>query len=75
MPYLTEPFSTIGVQMRSWGKIRGKTMTDNDTATLSRPAKIFFPKREEEHPPAKEQAVLDMGEGSRLEGFRQNGCR
>ena len=50
-------------------------MTDNDTATLSRPAKIFFPKREEEHPPAKEQAVLDMGEGSRLEGFRQNGCR
>ncbi|HVH37898.1 MAG TPA: hypothetical protein VM757_04855 [Sphingomicrobium sp.] len=51
-------------------------MTDKDTATLSRPTKIFFPKREDgkaaDEPPAAE---LDMGEASRLEGFRQNGCR
>lgn len=50
-------------------------MTDTDTATLSRPTKIFFPKREEDALPVKEPVVLDMGEASRLEGFRQNGCR
>jgi hypothetical protein len=49
-------------------------MTDTDTVTLSRPTKIFFPKREDAAP-VKAPVVLDMGEASRLEGFRQNGCR
>ena len=50
-------------------------MTDKDTATLARPAKLFFPKRADETPNAQAPAILDMGEASRLEGFRQNGCR
>ena len=50
-------------------------MTEKDTAAISRPTKIFFPKREEEKPNFEAPLILDMGEASRLEGFRQNGCR
>ena len=51
-------------------------MSEKETATLSRPARLFFPKREEPTRTVEVQAVvLDMGEASRLEGFRLNGCR
>lgn len=62
-------------ELRSKSGANQMTDTDSDTATLSRPTKIFFPKREEDAQPAKEPVVLDMGEASRLQGFRQNGCR
>ena len=50
-------------------------MTEKNTATLSRPSKFFFPKRDVEASVAEQPLILDMGEASRLEGFRQNGCR
>lgn len=50
-------------------------MTNQESATLAQPTKIFFPKKEEKAPAKVEPLVLDMGEASRLEGFRQNGCR
>lgn len=48
---------------------------ENDSATLPRPAKIFFPKKAKEDHAKSEELVLDMGEASRLEGFRQYGGR
>ena len=51
-------------------------MSEKETATLARPTRLFFQKREE---PARvietPAVVLDMGEASREQGFRLNGCR
>jgi hypothetical protein len=50
-------------------------MTEKDLATLPRPAKIFFEKPVSAEPATKRPVILDMGEASREEGFRLNGCR
>ena len=51
-------------------------MSEKETATLPRPTRLFFEKREEPARAVEAPAVvLDMGEASRLEGFRLNGCR
>jgi len=51
-------------------------MSDKETITLPRPTRAFFEKREKTAPPtAVPEFALDMGEASREEGFRLNGCR
>lgn len=60
-------------------------MSDKETATLQRPvnrgepipapAKLFAAKPLFVEPVEKRPMVLDMGEASREEGFRLNGCR
>jgi hypothetical protein len=50
-------------------------MADKEISTLPRPSKIFFEKPVGAAPATKPAVVLDMGEASREEGFRLNGCR
>ena len=51
-------------------------MPEKEIATLLRPTRLFFEKREEPARTVQVPAVvLDMGEASREEGFRLNGCR
>lgn len=51
-------------------------MSENEAITRPRPAKAFFEKREKIAPrDAVPEMALDMGEASREEGFRLNGCR
>ena len=49
--------------------------TNKEISTLPRPSRIFFEKAASETPADKPAVVLDMGEASREEGFRLNGCR
>jgi hypothetical protein len=55
--------------------VRDCSMTDKEISTLPRPSKIFFEKPVSDRPAVKPPVVLDMGEASREEGFRLNGCR
>ena len=49
-------------------------MTNSEGALLTRPAKS--PETPAANAPAAKRAlVLDMGEASRAQGFRENGCR
>lgn len=51
-------------------------MSEKEAVTLPRPARAFFEKREKiAAPAAAPEFALDMGEASREEGFRLNGCR
>lgn len=49
-------------------------MIEEKIATLHRPSKLFADKRPS-LPAMKSRVILDMGEASREEGFRLNGCR
>ena len=52
------------------------SMSDKETATLPRQSKLFFQKAEKTVPASEGPVMaLDMGEASREEGFRLNGCR
>jgi hypothetical protein len=51
-------------------------MSVKEVVTHPRPTKIFFQKPEKTDRVSEAgSAELDMGEASRLEGFRLNGCR